>query len=228
MNELIVVHANPRKKRRSAAQKAATAKMLAANRKKRRGPGRPRVAKAKRKYTRRNSVQRVVAKVRKYSRSRRTRALTMSGVVPMIKGAGIGAAGAIGNDFAYGFAAKFLPDNMKNPNGADGPNYLYHLGKGATAIALGMVAGKVIAKPLANKLAEGALTVALYEAGKTMIPANMMPLAGMGYPSPAQISRRGNVRLLSQYVNRPVAIAASGDTAARSREMRGVGQYVQR
>lgn len=215
MSQLLLIHPNPKKrrgkKRRSAAQRAATARMLAANPRSS-GSGR------KRKY-RRSAVGRVRRSVRRYSRraGRSLRSFSVSGVVPMVKNAGMGAAGALGVDIAYGAASRFLPAAVLSPIGADGKmNYAYYAAKGAAAVALGVLAGKVISPTAAHKMAEGSLTVTLYDAVKSMIPAGSVP---MGYASSAQIAR-GNVRRISEYVRQGAA-----PNRAMSRELR---EYVRR
>lgn len=228
MSNLLLIHPNPRKKRRSAAQKAATAKMLAANRAKRRGRRSATAtvsATPKRKY-RRSVIRRAKSATRRYSRraGAMLRGFSTGGIVPMVKNAGIGAAGAIGVDIAYGAASKFLPDSVKSPMAADGGmNYAYYAAKGALAIGVGMIAGKVVSPSIASKMAEGSLTVTLHDAMKAMIPADSVP---MGYASSARIARGGNVRRLSEYVRSNAPSAAIVGNRSRSREM--MGEYVKR
>lgn len=228
MSSLLLIHPNPRKKKRSAAQRAATAKMIAANRASKRGRRKSAVATVsaapKRKY-RRSTVRRATRAARRYSRraGAMLRGFNTGGIVPMVKNAGIGAAGAIGVDIAYGAASKFLPDSVKSPMAADGGmNYAYYAAKGALAIGVGMIAGKVVSPSIASKMAEGSLTVTLHDAMKALIPADSVP---MGYASSARIARGGNVRRLSEYVRNAPSAAIVGNRS-RSREM--MGEYVRR
>lgn len=224
MSQLMLIHPNP-KKRRSAAQRAATARMLAANRAKRGGGG---GKKSRKKYTRKTAVQRTVYRTKRYARraarrgGRILRGFSTGSVVPMVKSAGIGAAGAIGVDIAMGYATRVLPASVASPVAADGGmNYGYYATKGALAIALGVLGRRVISPSLASKMAEGSLTVTLYNAAKGFIPTGSVPMSGMGYPSSAMIARGGNVRRISEYVN-------AGGTNANRAMRREMGEYVGR
>lgn len=212
MASLMLIHPNPKKrksgKRRSAAQRAATAKMLAANRAARGGSA------PKRKYKRRTSVARTA---RRYARrgGAMLRGFSTGAIMGTVKNASVGAIGALGVDVAMGAAGRILPASVTSPIAADGTtNYGYYATKGALAIALGVVGGKVISPSLASKMAEGSLTVTLHDAAKTLIPAGSVPL---GYASSAMVAR-GNVRRLSEYVGTRTREPASMRESASLRE----------
>lgn len=155
------------KKRRTAAQKRATAKMIAANR--RRSKGR-RKNPVKRKTTRRKRAPAVAT--RRRTRRRRNPAVNMRSVQNQVMEAGTGALGAIGLGIIQGYLP--IPANLKG--GLVGTGV-----KALLAIGMGVVASKVkVVKPAtAAKLANGALTVVLYDALKTQI-ATFAPGLQMG------------------------------------------------
>ena len=233
MSALMLIHPNPRKrrksgKRRSAAQRAATARMLAANRASRGGGTR------KRKYKRRAKAA-SAAPARSYRRAKRyarraarrgasfLRGFSVGSVVPMVKNAGIGATGALAADVGYGFASRFLPEQVQSPaNGLP-----YYAAKGAFAILGGIVLGKVISPSLASKMAEGSLIVSMHGAAKTLLPADLLPMGSMGYQSSAMVAR-GNVRRIAEYVGRPTGSNGRGALRANGAMTREMGEYVRR
>lgn len=172
------------KKRRSAAQKAATRKLVALN-KHRKHKGVKTVAKKSvRRKRRKNPVTALVAVKRHRSRSiarhapRRHRRrsnpiaakLGMGGIVRSVTQAAIAAGGALSLDVIYGFLP--IPDSMKV-----GP--MRHVIKAAGAIGLGMLAGMVVKKETANALAAGALTVVAYNAAREVI-SQVAPQIALG------------------------------------------------
>lgn len=239
MSQLLLL-GNPRKrarkgrKARSPAQRAATARMLAANRSKRAGPAR------KRRSRRRASVvsaaparrsRRSAAKVGRRSRRRSSslRGLMSgsgSGALSMVKSGAIGGAGAVANDILFGLAGKVLPAGWVSPQNADGStNYMAFAAKAGTAIALGMFGKKVMPGALAAKMADGALTVLAYQLMRPMVPTSIMN--GLGYynPAPTMAPRRLNAYVntgrpqlsgVGAYVNaQPNATAMQGAAVAR-------------
>lgn len=192
MSQLLLV-GNParRRKTRSAAQKRATAKMLAANRSKRRAsPKRKRsvVALATNPAPRRRRRTATV----KHTAKRRARrnpisaSLSIRSITAQLKNAGIGAAGALGVDVAYGFASGYLPDMIKAPVDAAGaPNYAYYAAKGLLAIGIGMAAKKVVGANRAAQLVEGSLTVTAHDLMKTIVAKNFAGVT-LGYASPGR------------------------------------------
>lgn len=173
-----------RKKPRSAAQKAATRKMLAANRARRKPVRARRTAKRRtlttyasnpiKRRKRRASTLSAVS-VRRRRRSNPIKSdLIKSVLMPSITAAG----GALMLDVAWGYLP--IPANLKT-----GP--LQHLAKGVGALAIGYLGSKVVKKQTAEALAVGALTVVFHGAAKDLI-AKMMPslrlgMVNAGYPA---------------------------------------------
>ena len=173
MAELMLV--NPRKRRKSrkprtAAQRAATRKLVAGNKRRRNpAPARRKVSAIKR---RRTPARSVVARKRRYKRNPNGRG--MAGIVnTTLIPAAVAASGALSLDVLWNFLP--LPETLKT-----GP--LRHIAKGAGAIGLGWLAGMVVNKKTAGQLATGALTVVTYTAMREMM-ARFMPAVNMGYYS---------------------------------------------
>ena len=173
MAELMLV--NPRKRRKSrkprtAAQRAATRKLVAGNKRRRNpAPARRKVSAIKR---RRTPARSVVARKRRYKRNPNGRG--MAGIVnTTLIPAAVAASGALSLDVLWNFLP--LPETLKT-----GP--LRHIAKGAGAIGLGWLAGMVVNKKTAGQLATGALTVVTYNAMREMM-ARFMPAVNMGYYS---------------------------------------------
>jgi hypothetical protein len=177
MAELMLV--NPRKRRksrkpRSAAQRAATRKLVARNKRRRNpAPARRRAASRTSVVKRRRTPARsVVARKRRYKRNPNGRG--MAGIVnTTLIPAAVAATGALSLDVLWNFLP--LPVALKT-----GP--LRHIAKGAGAIGLGWLAGMVVNKKTAGQLATGALTVVTYNAMREMM-ARFMPAVNMGYYS---------------------------------------------
>lgn len=179
----LAVFSNPAKRRsrkaRSPAQKAATRKMLAANRA-RKNPAKHRARKAHHAVARRNPAKRYAVK----HHARRTRRNPISAHLGSIKalvtGAGIGAAGALGVDVAFGFVQSYLPASLSTEKDAAGAtNYGYYLAKGATAVAAAMALKKLIGPGRAAQVATGSLTVTLYRAMAQFL-ASTVPSVKLG------------------------------------------------
>jgi len=191
---------NPRKRRgarkgRTAAQKAATRKLVALNRAKRGRKSNPSprsaVSAAPRRRRRTMSINRIV-------RRRRRNPAGLSGgkifslVMPAVKGA----VGAIAVDLIWNKLP--VPATVKAGN-------VGYLAKGAAALAFGFLGQKFLGKTAAE-MAVGSLTVTAYNA----IKANVGPsigLAGMGYSgaAPAMLPP-GRTPALAEYVSsRPAA-----------------------
>lgn len=150
MPEMLLI--NPRtkrktRKRRTAAQKAATRKMIAANRR-RKSPTRRRRSPTRRRTirARRNPIG---GKMNLQSFMRET-------LVP----SAIGATGALGLDFIWGRLP--LPAQIKT--GGFAP-----VAKLGGAMLLGMVAGNFTTKKRGEQIAAGAVTVIAYDAIKGMV-----------------------------------------------------------
>jgi len=149
-----------RKKPRSAAQKAATKRMLAANRSRSGGSARP--AKKRRKsnpvgLSRVTRARSTIARSRKRS-VRRRNPINLPGIgnlgamaMTSLQGAG----GALLVNTALNYMP-FLPVALSSGNGK-------YLARAGLAIAVGVFGGKVLPKRVAENMAVGAMTVALHD-----------------------------------------------------------------
>lgn len=203
MPHVLIVNPSERKKgktmakaKRTAAQKRATAKMIAANKARRRASAAPkRKAVSHAKPKRRSASRAVAAPARSAPRrsKRRSHAITpphvasragrqlryrrknpIGGFVSdMLIPSAVGGVGAIGLDVLLGVLP--LPVAMKS--GAMAP-----VVKIAGAIGLGMLAGMVAPKRIANQLAAGAITVTLYNVAK----AGLVKVSGGKIPGLAE------------------------------------------
>lgn len=174
------------KKRRTAAQRAATKKMIAANRARRAGRKSPArktkrraarrsapAAAAPRRSSKRRAARRSAPRRHRRSSARSARAAGrvlryrrknpvgfLSDFMSQLIPAAIGGAGALGVDVLM--AVVPLPDSIKN-----GP--FKPLVRVGAAIGLGMVAGMVKDKRFGNQVAAGALTVIAYDTMKGLL-----------------------------------------------------------
>lgn len=143
---------------------------------------------------------------------------SMGSMKHMFKCAGIGAAGALTADIAYGFASPFLPASMTAPAATGTPNYMYTVTKSAVTVLLGMALAKVPGvKQHASQMTEGALTVTFHDLIKQMVvsfgigvPMGDTMLERIAPPSPnsqrLKMYPGGGGRVLSMY---PGAAATS-------------------
>lgn len=180
-----------RKAHRSAAQRAATRRMIAANRARqhRASPNpshRPRRAKVRRA---RNPIAHRVRRRRNPIGLGSARGMA-KGLVGALKDAAIGGAGSVAVDLAYGQVAGYLPASLQRTPGQIG------LGDAVKAIFT-YALGSVLAKPtkgLSRKMAHGALTVQAAGMIGQFVPSTMK----LGFYSPASIvqgtARVGPVR----------------------------------
>lgn len=185
---------NPRKrtrraggKHRTAAQKAATRRLVAMNRARRRNPT---SAVSKRRRARNPAPRAIHSRVMHRRRrnplpaSDRSLRFTSAGLMASAKHAGVAAGGAVAVDYAFGFVKSYLPASMQTPvDGAGAMNPLYFIGKGLFAVLLGVVGSKAIGRKTAAAMAEGSLTVTAYTALRGLLPATIS--AGLGYYQPA-------------------------------------------
>lgn len=127
---------------------------------------------------RRRSSLRAVA--RSTRRRARRNPIGMGGIMGMFTGAVWGAGGAVAVNYAYNMLP--LPATMKT-------GMMGTASKFGLAIALGML-GKSFLGRNAGKMAEGAMTVAAYEALQGMLPvsAGGTSVAGLGYMSPGMVA----------------------------------------
>lgn len=201
MSALWTIASNPRKRKsrkaRSPAQRAATARMLAANRA-RKGPAR----KARRSRRARRSVA-VVSTVRRVARRAR-RSLTarrsvspslrnMGGsVIGLAKAGAIGAGGALAADVVQGFANGFLPASMATKTNADGsPNYLNYAVKAGLTVAIAGLAGRVVSRSTAAQMATGSFTVMAYELLRPLAASVLPASMPLGWYAPGMTFKAG-------------------------------------
>lgn len=189
MAELLLL--NPAKRRRAKksartpAQKRATAKLVAMNRR----TSNPVAARPARKVYRKRRRNPVSAIARNVRRRRRNPVMSMGGgssILGMLKGAAVSGAGAVAMDVAIGQVNKFLPASMLGTPG--------QIDQGdAVKAALTVLLGKLLNKPtrgLSMKAAQASLTVQAYNMVATLVPASM-PL---GYMSPGRVVQ-GSMRI---------------------------------
>lgn len=176
MSELMLI-TNPRKrgtrKRRTAAQKAATRKLVALNKRRRNPARRKTVAKVNpvRRHKRRASTTHA-RKVRRYKRNPSSRSIVNSTLIPALTAG----AGAIGFNALWNFVP--VPETFKT-------GMLQHVAKAVGAIGAGMLAGKVFGRKTATELTAGALTVVAYNALKDAV-GQVAPSVNLGYYSAGQ------------------------------------------
>lgn len=135
-------------------------------------------------------------------RKRRHNPFSTSGLMNVLKPAGIGAAGAIVTSIAYGYLSPSLPASLTT-------GYLPMLVKGAAAIGLGMLIGKFMSKQDGQYATIGGLTVVLVGAITPLITSaaptlpglsglagygDYMPVRAMGAYAPT-LGRQRNSRL---------------------------------
>ena len=160
MPQLMLV--NPRKRTRkggrTAAQKAATRKLVALNKSRRSSP--------KRKATKRRKnpvglsrVARAVNPKRRVSRTRRRNPITLRGLPGKIADFAMpslqGALGAVAVNTALNYVP-MLPGFLATGNGK-------YLTRAGTAVLLGVFGRKLLGAKMANNLAVGAITVAAHD-----------------------------------------------------------------
>ena len=171
MSKELIVASNP-KKRRSAKQKAASRRNIkkaqAATR--RGGRKRRRNVTTTRTTARRRSPTRAASAPRR-RRSNPRGGFGLKGIVAnQLMPALIGGAGAVGNDMLFNIVP--LPVMLKI-----GP--MRHLGKAATALAIGFVASFFAKKKTADTIAIGALTVVGYNVVRDLV-SRFAPGIAMG------------------------------------------------
>lgn len=213
MAALWTIAANPRKRRaggrrkgRSAAQKAATRRMLAANRA-RKNPVRRRARRksvavarpAARRVTRR-SARRSMRRTSSRRVSAGFRSVT-GGAFGLLKAGAIGAGGALAVDVAQGFVNGFLPATMATKMNADGtPNYINAAVKFGVTLGVRALASKVVSADTANKMALGAVTMQVYELARPFVQSVLPATMSLGWYSPGMTFRPpGALNRMGQY-----------------------------
>ena len=211
-----------RRKHRTAAQKAATRRMIAANRA-RRAPNpigshrrkrrtlRSRAASAVRHAVRRVRRRRNPIHLATHRRHRRRNPIRVGGIMNhLLMPAVTAASGAIALDVLWGFLP--IPANIKT-----GP--LKYVAKGAGAVAMAMLGSKIVKKSTADNMAIGALTVIMHDAARELI-ARVMPGMHLGFYNPAYPA--GDMFNVGEYVGEYV-----GDLPSPTMGMGiGMGEYM--
>lgn len=193
MSAIWAIGSNPRRKKRKAGGKrrrkmSAKQAAIFGPRKRRRSRRR---ASSKRR-SRRSGV--VAASPRRRSRrsGRSSGAkFSTSNAVSLLKAGAIGGAGAVAVDVLMGQAQKLLASampSMSTPvNQVDGGvNYGYYAIKGGIAIGIGTLGKRFIPGAIAERMAEGALTVLAYQFMRPLVPSSLT----LGYVNPAPTMRR--------------------------------------
>lgn len=163
------------RKARSPAQRAATRKMLAANRARSGGARRSRrrsvvhanpVVRRRRRSFRRNPVG---------GRSRRAfNRVRASGAFNLVKQGAMLGVGAVALDILWGQLLRFLPASMALPLNSDNTtNWTYFAGKAATAVGVGMFGRKVLPGRYAEAIAVGSLAILGYQIARSMVPSSL-------------------------------------------------------
>lgn len=166
----------PAAKKRTDAQKAATARMIAANKARRKKTTAKALAKAKAKRRSYSRAAAAPATKRRYKRN----PIAKTGLVgEVLHGiaipAAIGAGGALAIDAAWG-NLKVIPVSMRTGK-------IKYLAKGALGIGAGLLMGKVSKKlkSYGMQLAVGTLTVQAHEAASELIKSKFPNLGLAGY-----------------------------------------------
>lgn len=201
MAQLMLI--NPAKRPSKRRRKASPAQLraLAAGRRKRSG-----VAANPAPRRRRRSSLRAVA--RSTRRRVRRNPVGMGGIMGNVMNAVQGAGGALAVNAVFNLLP--LPATFKT--GLAVPAV-----KMALAVGVGMFAKPLLGRA-AGKMAEGAMTVAAYEAIKGMLPVTMGgdSLAGLGYMSPGMVAGGNTLPNMSV----PAGFAGMGEYVS------GMGEYV--
>lgn len=216
-----------RRKGRTAAQKRATRKMIAANR----GRGRPAARRVvRRRPRRRNPNNNARRSPRRYMRTavtapataarrRRnpTRRMTMRSVMNQnIIPAMQGGAGALGMDILYGYLP--IPATMK-------VGMMRHIIKGGAVIGFGMFAGQFMRPTTAHNMVTGALTVIMHTAMRETM-AQFMPNIPLGeYESMGQVPYGTPMSPMGAYVE-PQGMGYYNAGQVASPQYNGMGEYM--
>jgi len=216
-----------RKKHRSAAQRAATRKMLAANRSRfRRNPSKKHVAveepRAKRKYTKRRAKRggKIMRRARGLYRRHASR-FTSGAITALLKNGAIAGGGAVLVDIGMGYASGMLPASMATPTDSNGALQWGYVGaKAGLALLLGTLGKRIMPAEIAGTMAEGALTVLSYQLIRPMVPASLK----LGYINPAPVANRTQavgayVRGAGAYASLPVRASVPARRGANAAQV---------
>lgn len=217
MSQLLLL--NPRKrrarktasrKRRSPAQRAATARMLAANR------SRSGVARNPARRRRRATSYRRNPIGARRRRSFSTGGVSATGVMGYVKDGAMMGVGAVAVDIIFGQVNRFLPANMATPVDTTGAtNWLYFVAKAGVAIGIGIFGRKSSFRKYTDAAAGGAMAIMAYQIARSMLPAGTTLGA---YMNPAlvmsPVRNRAQLNGMSAYVALPGSAGQVGPGAA--------------
>lgn len=202
MSEVLLLNPSPRRKRRknpSANQRrfarAARARSVGANPKRRRSRRSNPVAApvvrslaANPRRRRRSARRRNPVALRSYRSKRRSNPAglpTVNTIMATIKEGATMGVGAIGIDYVYSFAERYLPASMQNTPGVLGVGTVV---KAAATVAIGTGLSR-LTKGLSRKAALGALVIQANDIARALLPSLGLSGRGrMGYASPAAIA----------------------------------------
>lgn len=210
--ELLLV-GNPARRRRKSARKASRAQLRA----------RARFAAMARGRALPNPVKHRRRRAHVVHHHRRVRrnpigGHALRGLMPMIKAAGLGGAGAIAVDLSYGFAMPYLPAMVQTPLATGGGiNPAYYLAKGAFTVALGVLAKKALGAK-AGTMTEGALAVLMHDGMKQFVQGSGMALPLGFMPGGRVLPPLPMSQTLRKYVgpqNNPASLPMPGRGALR-------------
>lgn len=203
------------RKHRTAAQRRATAALVAWNKARRGKKGRKRNPVAGR-VTAKAARHRAHNPIGNTSHRRRRNPIALGGaarsMLGQFKGALIGGAGSVAVDLAYGQVARFLPAALQRAPGAVG------LGDAVKAVFT-YALGELLSKPtrgMSRQMAAGALTVQAAGLIRGFVPASM----AMGYYSPARVVQ-GTPRVGPNTAGRNIGAYTGGPTPL----LNGVSAY---
>lgn len=187
MAEMLLINPRARRKARkaprSAAQRRATAKLVAMSRRRRRNPA-PAAAplamnpRRRRKMARRSNPIRMIRRARRSNPAMR---FSTAGLMAAVQQALVQGAGAVAFDIVHGQVQRFLPASLVPTPGSIG------IGDAVKA-ALTVFIGSALRGPtrgLSVKAATGALTVQAHSLIKTFVPSTL-PL---GYAAPGYVTQ---------------------------------------
>lgn len=170
MSEILLV--NPRKRRAKRKMSAKQAKYFGGGRKRRR---KSKVSAKRRrravavvhtnpKRRRRSTLTRAVRRTMRRRHSNPSLRGLSSSAMPMLKAGAIGAAGALGLDFLWGYGKGYLPASIA------GSPIAQYAAKLAGALAVGIIGNKLL-RGKGRDMAVGATTVVLHDAFKAQLTA---------------------------------------------------------
>lgn len=169
---------NPRRKRRAKRARAVNPRRSRRTRARRSSARRRRtsVIVARRINPRRKHHARRVHRARRRHNPRMLGGFSIRGITSALVPAAIGGAGAVALDVGLSYLPASVPDFLKTGIGNKGL-------KIAGAIALGMIAGKVLGRETGKAVGAGALTVVAYGIVRDLVKqvAPTLPLSGTDY-----------------------------------------------